>query len=70
MTEQTKQGKAQKPKKTDPQIPQPDLRFASQKTAKQQENGARAQQKQPHKNCHETQGESSLYALAKPMHRN
>ena len=43
---QWKHGKQdQKPKQTqdDPQIPQPDLRFATQTTAKQQQNGARAQ---------------------------
>jgi len=40
-----KNGKQDKPKQTqdDPQIPQPDLRFALQTTAKQQQTGARAQ---------------------------
>ena len=35
------------PRQDDPQIPQPDLRFASSK-AKQQENGAGPKQKHPH----------------------
>ena len=59
----TKRGKRQTP--DDPQIPQPDLRFASQETAKQQQTGARAQTKQ-HPQCHiGREGKNPLYAIAK-----
>ena len=40
----------------DPQIPQPDLRFASRKQAKQQQHGARPNTKQQH--CHKGIGGS------------
>ena len=43
-----KQTTNKQPRQDDPQIPQPDLRFATKKKAKQQENGAGPKQKHPH----------------------
>ena len=61
-----------KPKnnKSDPQIPQPDLRFAIRETANQQKKRGRAQQKTPtQKDCHEDTVTSQQYLKSKTCKR-